>query len=104
MTLSKRLARLEAERGDGAGEMPSVIFLCDETGEPMSALIIGAGSISREPDETPEAFEARATAGTPAAIHLPENGRDALATGEAPQWAQGALAMRALRQKHGKPG
>jgi hypothetical protein len=54
----------------------------------MSALIIGAGSISREPDETPEAFEARATAGTPAAIHLPENGRD-------------ALAMRALRQKHG---
>lgn len=69
--------------------------------EGMAALIIGGGSISREPDETREDFEARATAGTPAAIHLPENGRDALATGEAPQWAQGALAMRALRQKHG---
>lgn len=105
MTLSKRLARLEAERGKGAGDMPSVIFLCDgATGEPMSALIIGAGSISREPDETREAFEARATAGTRAAIHLPENGRDTLATGEAPQWAQGALAMRALRQKHGNGG
>lgn len=105
MTLSKRLARLEAERGKGAVEMPSVIFLCDGfTGEPMSALIIGGGNISREPDETREAFEARATAGTPAAIHLPENGRDALATGEAPQWAQGALAMRALRQKHGDGG
>jgi hypothetical protein len=70
MTLSKRLARLEAERGKGAVEMPSVIFLCDgRTGEPMSALIIGAGSISREPDETREAFEARAIAGTPAALH-----------------------------------
>lgn len=29
MTLSKRLARLEAERGNGAGAMPSAIFLCD---------------------------------------------------------------------------
>ena len=103
MTLSKRLERLEAERGNGVGDMPSVIFLCDgETGEPMAALIIGGGTISREPDETREAFEARATAGAPAAIHLPENGRDALATGEAPQWAQSALAMRALRQKHGR--
>lgn len=102
MTLSKRLARLEAERGKGAADMPSVIFLCDvETGEPSVALIVGGESISREPDETREAFEARATVGTPAVIHLPENGRDALATGEAPQWAQSALAMRALRQKHG---
>lgn len=64
MTLAKRLARLEAKRGKSAGNRPSVIFLCDgETGEPMSALIIGGGSISREPDETREAFEARATAG-----------------------------------------
>jgi len=69
MTLSKRLARLEAERGKGAVEMPSVIFLCDgRTGEPMSALIIGAGSISREPDEKREAFEARAMASAPAAM------------------------------------
>lgn len=102
MTLSKRLARLEAERGDGDGDMPSVIFLCDgESGEPMSALIVGGGSISREPDETREAFEAQAMAGAPAAIYLPDNGRDALATGKAPQWAQSALVMRALRQKHG---
>jgi hypothetical protein len=102
VTLRKRLDRLEAERGNGACDGPSVVFLCDgETGEPISALIVGGGSISREPDEMREAFEARATVGTPAAIHLPENGRDALATGEAPQWAQGALAMRALRQKHG---
>jgi hypothetical protein len=101
MTLSKRLARLEAERGKGTGDMPSVIFLCDgETGEPMAALIIGAGTISREPNESREAFEARATAGAPAAIHLPDDGRDALATGKTPQWATGALAMRALRQKH----
>ena len=72
MTLSKRLARLEAERGNGAGDMPSVIFLCDgATGEPMSALIIGGGSISREPEEMREAFEARAIAGAPAAHHLP---------------------------------
>lgn len=84
MTLSKRLARLEAEIGRGAGDMPSVIFLCDETGDPMGAFIIGGGSISREPDETREAFEARALAGAPAAIFLPDNGRDALATGKAP--------------------
>lgn len=61
MTLGKRLARLEAERGNGAGKGPSVIFICDgETGEPMSALIIGGDTILREPDETREAFEARA--------------------------------------------
>jgi len=63
MTLAKRLARLEAERGKSAGNGPGVIFLCDETGDPGAALIIGGGSISREPDETREAFEARATAG-----------------------------------------
>jgi|688.fasta_scaffold220662_2 hypothetical protein len=102
MTLSKRLARLESQQGKGAGRGPSVIFICSgKDGEPGLAFFVGGGSISREPDETVEAFEARATAGTPAAIHLPENGRDALATGEAPQWAQGALAMRAQRQKHG---
>lgn len=65
MTLSKRLARLEAESVKGAGEMPSVIFLCDETGDPGAALIIGGGTIGREPHETREAFEARAIAGAP---------------------------------------
>ncbi|MBU2587342.1 MAG: hypothetical protein KJ872_04435 [Alphaproteobacteria bacterium] len=64
---------------------------------------MGGGSIRREPDETREAFEARASAGAPVAIHLPDNGRDALATGKAPQWAQSALVMKALREKHGGP-
>lgn len=102
MTLSKRLARLETERGKRVNDEPLVVFVCEAiTGEPLSAFIMGSGSITREPDETREAFEARATAGTPAAIHLPENGRDALATGKAPDWARSELIMRTLRQKHG---
>ncbi len=61
MTLSKRLARLEAERGNGAGDVPRVIFLCDgQTGEPGAAIIVGGGTIAREPDETADAFRARA--------------------------------------------
>lgn len=105
MTLARRLARLEAERGNGASDGPSVVFLCDAaTGEPLSVLVMGGGSIAREPDETREAFEARAMAGAPAAIHLPANGRDALATGKAPNWARSELIMRALRQKHGDNG
>jgi len=101
VTLSKRLARLEAERGNGDGDMPSVIFLCDgKSGEPMSALIVGGGSISREPDETREAFESRVSAGAPAAIYLPDNGR-ALVPGEAPLRVQSALVLQKLRQKHG---
>jgi hypothetical protein len=102
VTLRKRLARLEAERGNSDYDGPSVVFLCSaETGEPISALLMGAGSIAREPGETREAFEARAMAGAPAAISLPDDGRAALATGKAPQWAQRQLALRALRQKHG---
>ncbi|WP_354325293.1 hypothetical protein [Porphyrobacter sp. MBR-155] len=66
----------------------------------MSTLIIGGGSISREPDETREAFEARATAGAPAAISVPANGR-ALVPGKTPQWAQSALVLRKLKAKHG---
>lgn len=78
MTLSKRLARLEAERGNGAGDMPRVIFICSgEDGEPGMAFFVGGGSISRQPDESREAFEARAIACAPAAIHLPENRRKA---------------------------
>lgn len=104
MNLRKRLDRIEAKRGAHAPAGPSVIFLCDgATGEPLGAIIMGGGSIRREPDETREAFEARASAGAPVAIHLPDNGRDALATGKAPQWAQGALVMKALREKHGGP-
>lgn len=86
MTLSKRLARLEAERGKGAGDMPSVVFLCDETGEPGAAIIIGGGTISREPDETRGAFEARASEGAKAVILLPDNGRDDLTVDRAKQW------------------
>jgi hypothetical protein len=63
MTLSKRLARLEGERGNGAPKGPSVIFICSgEDGEPGLAFFVGGGSISREADETREAFEARAMA------------------------------------------
>lgn len=79
MTLSKQLARLEAERGNGVANMPSAIFICDETGDPSAALIAGGGSISREPDETREAFEARVSEGATVAFRLPDNGRDALA-------------------------
>jgi len=85
MTLLKRLSRLEAELCGGAETLPTVVFLCDETGDPGGAIIIGGSSIAREPDETREAFEARVTAGAQTANNLPDNGRDALATGKAPQ-------------------
>lgn len=101
MTIRKRIERLETKRGKPAGDVPSVIFLCcGETGEPLGAILVGGGSISREQNESREAFEARAMAGAPAALSLPANGRDALATGKAPQWAQSELALLALRQKH----
>jgi hypothetical protein len=101
VTLRKRLERLEAERSNGACDGPSVVFLCDgATGEPLSALVMGGGSVAREPNETREAFEARAMAGAPAAIHLPANGRDALATGKAPRWAKCDLILDTLRRKH----
>lgn len=85
MTLLKRLSRLEAELCGGAEACPTVVFLCDETGDPGGAIIIGGGSIAREPDETREAFEARTMLGAPTVIQLPDNGRDALATDKAPQ-------------------
>lgn len=100
MAIRKRIERLEAERGKGADTSPIVIFLCDETGDPGGAIIKGGGSIAREPDETREAFKARAMAGAPAAIYLPDNGRDALATGKAPTWARPKLIIRALEEKH----
>ena len=85
MAIRKRIEGLEGNSGKGAGKMPSVIFLCDGgTGEPMSALVIGRGNISREFNEAREAFEARATAGATAAISLPDNGCAALASGQEP--------------------
>lgn len=76
MSLRKRLDRIEAKRGERAPVGPSVILLCDgKTGEPVSAMFVGGGSIRREPDESREAFEARASARAPVAIHIPDNGR-----------------------------
>lgn len=101
MTLSKRLERLEGKRGQSADNGPCVVFIyAADSDEPGFALVKGGGTITPEPGETREAFEARAMAGAPAAIHLPDNGR-ALVPGEAPQWAQSALVLRKLREKHG---
>jgi hypothetical protein len=99
-TLRARLDRLESKRGAGACG-PSVIFLCDpETGEPLAAMLMGGGNLTRDDGETVDAFTARAQAGAASAVFLPDNGREALATGNAPRWAYGALVQKALREKH----
>ena len=100
MTLRARLDRLEGKRGTAA-RGPSVIFLCAAgTSEPLAAMLIGGVSLTREDGETAEAFTARANAGGAGAVFLPDNGRDALATGKALRWASGALAEKALPEKH----
>ena len=100
MNLRRQLDRLEGKRGTAACG-PSVIFLCSgETGEPLAAMLMGGGSLTREDGETVEGFNARADAGGAGAVFLPDNGRDALATGKAPRWASGALVEKALREKH----
>lgn len=77
-----------------------LIFLGDgATGEPVCAMIRGGGTINREPDEPREAFEARASAGAPAAIHLPSDGMAALATGKTPQWAKGKLVLQVVEER-----
>jgi hypothetical protein len=78
-----------------------VIFLCAPGGEPSAAIIRGDGTVTRNDGETVEAFIARASAGISTAVYLPDNGRDALATGKAPEWASGELVIRQLRAKHG---
>jgi len=103
VTLRNRLERLEAKRGSG-DVGPNVIFFCAPGGEPSAALILGGGTVTRNEGETVEAFTARASAGVSGAVCLPDNGRDAIATGKAPAWAQSALAMRHLRAKHGGGG
>jgi hypothetical protein len=61
-TLRRRLERLEGKRG-AAVRGPSVIFLCSgETGEPLAAMLMGGGTLTREDGETVEAFTARAEA------------------------------------------
>lgn len=85
MSLRKRLDLIEAQRGANTPAGPSVIFLCNgETGEPMSAFLMGGGSIKRETCESRQAFEERARAGLPTAIHRPQNGRYRLTTGDNP--------------------
>ncbi len=103
MSLRKRLDRLEAKRGPRPPAGPSVIFLCDgATGEPLSAMIRGGSTVNREPDEPREAFEARASAGAPAAIHLPSDGIAALATGKTPQWAKSKLVLQVVEERLGR--
>jgi hypothetical protein len=81
MTRQARIAILEAKHG-GADAGPNVIFLCDATtGESGAALLMGSGGLVREAGETADAFTARASAGPSGAVYLPDNGRDALATG-----------------------
>jgi hypothetical protein len=98
--LRKRLDKLESKRGSNA-LAPSVIFFCDgASGEPKAAMVIGGENLTREDGETLEAFTARAEVGAAGAVSLPDNGREALATGKAPAWASGALVTKALRDKH----
>lgn len=99
MTLSKRLDRLKGKRGTAALG-PSVVFLCSgESGEPLAAMLMGGGSLTREDGETAEAFTARAKAGATGAVFLPDNGRDALATGKAPRCASGVLVKKSAARK-----
>jgi hypothetical protein len=52
MNLKKRLDRLESKRG-GAALGPSVIFICAaETSEPLAAIVMGGGTLTREEGET----------------------------------------------------
>ena len=100
MTLRKRIDRLDGKRGTAALG-PSLIFLCSgETSEPLAALLMSDESLTREDGETAESFTAQAETGGAGAVCLPDNGCDALATGKAPRWACGALAEKALREKH----
>ena len=61
-TIERRLSKME-HTATQADVQPLVILLTDETGEPFAALRIGLPDLERMPDETAEAFEARAMAG-----------------------------------------
>lgn len=73
-TLRTRLDRLEGKRG-GADGGPAVIFLCESGGEARAALVMGGGTLSREPDESDADFMARASQAASVAVRLPENRR-----------------------------
>ncbi len=79
MTLDRRLARLEAARGDMAPEGPRVIFLAamhpDGVGGHTSrievALLVGGDSLERDQDETEADFKRRALAAPKGAAGAP---------------------------------
>ena len=58
--LSKRLDRLEAQRGGDAFAGPSVIFIADAGGETVAALVRGGAGAARREGETESAFIERA--------------------------------------------
>jgi hypothetical protein len=58
--LSKRLDRLEAQRGGGAVAVPSVIFIAEPDGEVIAALFVGGSGSSRLGSESEAAFISRA--------------------------------------------
>lgn len=58
--LSKRLDRLEAQRGGYAVAGPPVIFIAEPGGEVMAALFTDGSSTSRHEGESEAAFTARA--------------------------------------------
>lgn len=95
MTLRQRLNRLELKR-DGSDAGPELVFLCDAVDEARAALPMGGGGIVREDGEPAEAFTPRASAGISRAVYRPDNQRNAMATGRAPEWAQGELVTRHL--------
>ena len=57
MTLRNRLARLEGHRRP-ASVAPSIVFICDDTGDPGGAIFAGGGGIERQPNETADGFKA----------------------------------------------
>ena len=58
--LSKRLDRLEAQRGGDSVAGPSVIFIAEAGGETHAALFRGGSGASRLDGETEAAFISRA--------------------------------------------
>ncbi len=70
------------------------------TRQAVTMALGGDATKTRNDGEPLDAFTARASPGASGAVCLPHNGRDAIATGKAPDWAQSALVTRHLREKH----
>lgn len=76
-TLRNRIDRLD-RRNRPSNEAPRQIVLygiCHETGERLTAAIMGGIGFTRERDETEPDFMARVTAGAAQSVLLPDNGR-----------------------------